>query len=227
MGSWRQRFSGAVVLAGLGLVLAPAAPALAATGGYGPGTPTQPGVTGSYSSVVSVCSTPAGGTTCTAVVNGATITVTVPPGDLTAPAQVVFIAGAFPTSGVAGTPELAFGVQIDQNGAKLPGPFANPISVTATDPVITAGATVYDLTGSGYTPATGWTTTAGKASGAFTNDVDYLIASTPSTTSATIPGATLPVTGRPFLGEGLLAAGLLGLGGLLAWRWRRAARSAV
>lgn len=196
--------------------------AYAAGSGYGSGTGSAPGATGGYTNVVSAQSVPASGGTVSATVNGAKTTVTVPAGDFSAPVQVVFIAGApttSSTSGVGGTPELAFGIQIDQGGQKLAGPYTHAIQVTITSSSITAGGTVDLLTGSGYTPATGWTVTNGSATGSFSVDVDYLITSGTATT--TVSGATTPHTGEPFLGEGILAAALCAVGALGAWRWHR------
>lgn len=209
------------------LLLAGAVPAAAAGSGYGSGNNAVPGATGNYANVASVQTVPASGGTFVATVNGATITVTVPSGDLTAPAQLVFISGTDPTSGVSGTPELAFGIQLDQGGQKLTGPFPLPIKVSVTrDPAIQANSKVYELSGSSYVTAPGWTVGASDASGSFTVDVDYLIASTPSTTTVTVPSATTPVTGEPFLGESLVGIALIG-GGLFGLRrWRKAARPA-
>ena len=113
----------------------------------------------------------------TAVVNGATVSVTVPATDFTSSVQIVFLSATNPASGFSGTLELAFGVQVDQNGVKLSSSFTFPIRVTVTDAAITAGSIVSTLGGSGYVAASGWTTTAGQASGSFSVDVDYLITS--------------------------------------------------
>jgi len=209
--------------AAVGLLLAgPAAVAFAAGTGYGPGAPGAPGQTGAYSQVACAKSTPASGDTVSCTVDGAAVSVTVPSGDLTAPAQVVMLDGTLPTSGATGHPELAFGVQLDQDGQKLPGPFSTPISVSVSDSAIAAGSVVYQLGGTGFAPASGWTVSAGHASGSFSVDVDYLVA-LPVTTTA-VPQATTPVTGEPFLGEGLIAAGLVALGGFGTWRLRRTRR---
>ena len=157
--------------------------AYAAGSGYGSGSAGAPGQVGNYSNVASVQSVGSGGGTVTAVVDGATVSVTVPAGDFTSSVQIVFLSATNPTSGFTGTVELAFGVQVDQNGIKLNSSFTFPILVSVTDPAITAGSTVSTLSGSGYTTASGWTTTAGHASGSFSVDVDYLI-----TASASQPG---------------------------------------
>jgi hypothetical protein len=152
--------------------------------------------------------------------------VTVPAGVVTVPTQIEFLSGT--SAGFSGTPELVFGVQLTQNGAKLSGPFAHPITVSAAGPMITAGSTVFVLTAAGFTPDPSFTVTAGLATGSFTSDIDFLIASTAAApAAATVPGATLPLTGKPFLGEGLLAIGLLTVGGLGFWRWRRLTRSNI
>ena len=208
-----------------------ASAAFAAGSGYGSGTSGAPGQTGNYSGVASVQTVPASGGTVTASVDGATVTVTVPAGDFTAPVQIVFLSATNPTSGFTGTVELAFGVQVDQNGNKLNTSFAFPITVTVTDPSITAGSTVSYLSGTSFVSAPGWTTSAGQATGSFSVDVDYLITAPPAAPPGTpaagtaVPGATTAVTGKPFLEEGLFAMGFVGLGSLGLWRRRRVLRN--
>lgn len=207
--------------------------AFAAGSGYGSGTTGAPGQTGNYSNVASVQTVPASGGTVTATVDGATVTVTVPAGDFTAPVQIVFLSATNPTSGFTGTVELAFGVQVDQNGVKLSTSFAYPITVTVSDAAITAGSTVSYLSGTSFLPAPGWTTSAGQATGSFSVDIDYLITAPPAASTASpsagtaVPGATTAVTGKPILAEGILSVGLVGLGSLGLWRRRRALRSAA
>ena len=210
-----------------------ASAAFAAGSGYGAGTPAAPGQAGNYSVVASVQTVPASGGAATATVNGASVTVTVPAGDFAAPVQIVFLSAASPTSGFAGTVELAFGVQVDQNGTKLSTSFSFPITVTVTDPTITAGSVVSFLSGTSFAAASGWSTSAGQATGSFNVDVDYLITAPPAASSGTpasstpVPGATAAVTGKPFLAEGLFSVGLVGLGSIGLWRRRRVLRNAV
>jgi hypothetical protein len=173
----------------------------------------------------------ASGGTVTATVNGATVTVNVPAGDFTAPVQIVFLAATNPTSGFTGTVELAFGVQVDQNGQKLNTSFPNPITVTVTDSAITAGSVVSYLSGTSFVAAPGWTTSAGQATGSFSVDVDYLVTAPATSTAApavgsTVSGATSAVTGEPFIAEGAVAVGLVGLGAFGLIRRRRSLRQA-
>lgn len=206
---------------GLSLLAAPGT-AFAAGGGYG-GAPGAPGGTGAFSTVVVAQTIPAGGGTLTATFDGATLTMTIPAGDFSAPVQAVISAGdltQLTNTGITGTPFLAFGAQVDQNGAKLGGPFPYPITLTVTDASITTSTVVYQQSGATYAQSTGWTESSGTASGGFTVDPYYVLAN-PAATGQPIPGATTAVTGKPFLGEGLAAFGLIGVAGLGAWRLRR------
>jgi hypothetical protein len=205
--------------------------AFAAGSGYGAGTTGAPGQTGNYSNIASVQTVAASGGTVTAADNGATVTVTVPAGDFTAPVQIVFLAATNPTAGFTGTVEFAFGVQVDQNGQKLNTSFPSPITVTVTDSSITAGSIVSYLSGTAFIAAPGWTTSAGKATGSFSVDVDYLITAPAASTVApapgsAVPGATTAVTGKPFFAESAVAIGLVGMGILGLIRRRRSLRQA-
>lgn len=237
------------MIAGAGIVASPGA--AFAAGGYTP-TPPAPGSTGAFAVIVTVQTVPASGGTVTAVVDGATTIVTVPAGDFTAPVQVVVLAGdltALTNTGINGTPFLAFGTQIDQDGVKLAGPFAKPIGLKVEDSHITPSTLTYEQSGASFVVASGFTASTGVDDGGFSVDPNFVLANpltaaptasngittsggtfssgggtTP--TGSSISGATIPVTGKPFLGEGLLAFGLIGIGGLGTWRWRRA-RSAA
>lgn len=224
----------------------PAFPAFAASGGYAPPPPPAPSAPG-LGTVVCAENVPASGGSVTATINGASVTFTVMPGTFTAPVTIVCATGVTSTSGLPSAPELIFAVAIDQGGAKLPGPFTNPIGVSVRDSAITAGASVFRWTGTTYVPATGFTVSAGSAMGSFTTDPGFAIAATPVTTSAppttapptttptttvpsvpsVVPSATTAVTGKPFVGEGAAGAGLIGLGGLGVWRWRRSLRNSA
>lgn len=220
-----RRIMSALAVGGMAIglsVLAAPATAFAAGSGYG-GAPPAPGGTGAFATVV-VAQTigPAGGSV-TAVVDGATVVMTVPAGDFTSSVQAVISAGnltQLTNTGISGTPFLAFAAQVDQNGAKLAGPFAHPITITVTDASITSSTTVYQQSGTTYVASSGWTVSSGTASGGFTVDPDYVFAN-PAATGAPIPGATTAVTGKPFLGEGLAAFGLVGVAGLGTWKLRR------
>ncbi len=214
-------------------LLASSGVAFAAGSGYG-APPAVGTSTGAFYSVVSV--TDVNGATgghATATVHGASVTLDVPPGEFSGTVQAVFSTGdlaAIGTGGFGGTSVTAFGVQLDQNGHKLPGPFSPPLTVTVTDSAITSSSVVYLESGTSFVRASGWTTSAGKATGTITTDPDFLIDTpAPAVTpvGVAIPGATTATTGKPFLGEGLLAAALAAIGGFGAFRWRRQRRSLV
>jgi hypothetical protein len=207
--------------------------AFAAGSGYG-APPAAPGGTGAFSTVVAVKDiSGATGGTATATVDGASITFDIPAGDFTGTVQAVFSAGdlaAIGTGGFGGTAVTAFGVQVDQNGHKLAGPFSKPLTATVTDGAITASSVVYVGSNGTFTPASGWTTSAGKATGSFSVDPDFLVdtPAVPATpVGVAIPGATTATTGKPFFGEAIGAALLALLGAFGARRWRRQRRLAA
>lgn len=174
-------------------------PASAAGTGYVPPPPPPP-KTPALGTVV--CAEPVGpgGGTVTAVINGATVTITVPPGTFSTPRtfgfhhgrkhgfsrllafeeqqpiEVVCSTGVDSTIGLPGAPELFFAVQIDQDGVTLPGPFHHAIDVTVSDSAIKGGSRVFRWTGTRYVPAAGWFTVPGAASGSFRTDPGYAIA---------------------------------------------------
>ncbi len=207
--------------------------ALAAGSGYG--APPEVGTsTGAFYSVVSITDiSGAAGGHATATIQGASVTLDVPPGELSGTVQAVFSSGdlaAIGTGGFGGRSVTAFGIQLDQDGHKLPGPFSPPLTVTVTDSAITSSSVVYLESGTSFVRAAGWTTSAGKATGTITTDPGFLVDTpAPAVTpiGVAIPGATTAVTGKPFLGEGLLAAALAAIGGFGAFRWRRQRRSVV
>jgi hypothetical protein len=148
--------------------------------------------------------------------------VTVPPGDFPADVQVVIFCGnsSAISVGTGFSVFLAFAVQINLNGAKLPGPFSTPIGVSVSDSAITPSTEVFQQSGATFVRAAGWTTGTGTASGSVAHDPSFAFANA-TAAAAPITGATVPVTGKPFRGEALLAFGLLGLGGFGIWRFRR------
>lgn len=197
--------------------------AMAAGSGYG-GAPPAPGPTGAFSSILVVKTIGPAGGSATVTVDGATLTVTVPAGDFSSDVQLVISSGNLTQlTNVGGTPLVAFGTQVDQGGAKLPGPFAHPIVMQVTDSSITSSTVVDEVVGSTVTPASGWTVGAGSATGSFTTDPDYVLSAPAVATGAPIPGATTATTGKPFAGEELAAGALaaIGLGSGLAWRRAR------
>ena len=226
------KLAGGAAVAGV-VLLGSSGVAFAAGSGYG-GAPPAPGGTGSFSTVVSVKDiSGATGGTAAATVHGATVNMYVPAGDFSGTVQAVFSSGdltTIGTGGFGGKAVTAFAVQIDQDGHKLPGPFAEPLKVTVTDPAISASSVVYIEVGGAFVRATGWTVSNGTATGVITTAPDFLI-DTPAPSSVpvgvAIPGATTATTGKPFLGEGLLAAALAAIGGFGAFGWRRQRRRAA
>lgn len=232
--TWAKRLALTFAVCATGVFLAgPALPA-SAQPGYGP---TTAGILGT---IVSAQACSPSGCTVTADVNGAVITVTVPAGDFPDGATVVFSTGVDSRAGIDGDAiDVFFAVAIEVDGVKQAGPFPTPIGVSVSDPTITANATVFVWNGSEYVPASGWTVSAGHASGSFDTDPGYLIGTPPTTTSTpvsaapttaapaaapatsgVVPGATVAVTGKPLIGESAAAAALV-LGGVGAWRLRR------
>ncbi len=220
---------GAILLVAGSVLLTPTA-AFAAGSGYTPpaggsGT-TATGLPGSV--VTSTTIQPSGGTA-NATIGNSTITVTVPAGAFTGPVQVVVTdasaSNVTPPSGT--TTVVTFGVGFYQNGVKVTGTFP-AVTVTVASPSITAGSTVYFVTGSGLQPVSGAAVQAGSVTVTVTSDPVVEVA-TPVGAAATgaagtaISGATSAQTGKPFYLEGLLAAALTAFGALLlvALRLRR------
>jgi hypothetical protein len=181
---------------------------------------------------------PSGGTV-NATVGSTTVGVTVPPGALAAPVQVVVTSGS--TSGLSGLPAgsdptLAIGIGFEQNGQKVTGTFNAPISVTISDPSITTAdqVVIYDPSTSSYVPVSQATNVSNVtvANGKITFEVlsdPYVVAlaASSATASPAIPGATTPVTGVPIVTDAVLG-GVLVIGGLLlAVRLRRRALRGV
>jgi hypothetical protein len=95
------------------------------------------------------------------------------------------------------------------------------VTVTITSPSITAGSTVYFVTGSTLQSVSGAAVKDGSATITITSDPVAEVA-TPVAAAATatgsgspIVGATSTQTGQPFFLESLAAAGLIAFGSLL------------
>jgi len=220
---------GAMGLIAGAITLTPAA-AFAAGSGY---TPTTGGTgstaTGLPGSVVSSTTIQPSGGTANATIGNCTITVNVPAGAFTGPVQVTITdasaSSVTPPSGA--TTVVTFGVGFYQNGVKVTGTFP-AVTVTVSSPSITAGSTVYFVTGSGLQSVSGAAVKAGSVTFTITSDPVVEVA-TPVSAAATsaagaaISGATSAQTGKPFFLEGLLAAALAVFGSLLlvAFRLRR------
>lgn len=204
-----------------------ALPSAASAQGYAP-TPTPtpttpPGVSGT---VVSTCTVQPSGGSCTATVNGCTITTTIPPGAFTIPTQILFSTGAAPT-GVSGTVVCTFGISVVQNGSKITGTFSPAAALTVTSGSIAVGD---ELVRGSTVIATA--TAAGSVSSSFDSDPNFAVVAPAVTTAApsavsAVPSATAPVTGKPFALEELAASLLVGVGvlGLVVPRLRRRVRS--
>ena len=211
--------------------------AFAAGSGYTPAAnPTTGGTaTGLAGTVVTSTTIQPSGGTATGTVGSATITASVPAGTFTGPVQVVMTdatsSAVTPPSG--GTIVVTFGIGIFENGTKVTGSFP-AITVTVTSSSITAGSTVYLLTGSTLQAVSGASVTAGTATFTITSDPVVEVTTPAVTTAATsatasgtaIAGATSEVTGKPFLLEGGIAAALVAFGGLMLVGLRLRRRSA-
>ncbi len=209
------------------LLVAPTA-AFGAGTGYTPGgTPTPGGTaTGLAGTVVSTTTVQPGGGQATGTVGSTTVTATVPAGAFTGAVQVVMTdassSAVVPPGG--GTAIVTFGIGIFSNGVKVTGSFP-AITITVTSPSITAGSTVYLVTGSGLQSVSGDSVKAGSATFTITSDPTIEVATTTAaaaTTAATpIAGATSSATGKPFLLEGGIAVALVALGTTLLIAVRR------
>jgi len=220
---------GAMGLIAGAITLTPAA-AFAAGSGYTPATGgSGTTATGLPGSVVSSTTIQPSGGTANATIGNCTITVNVPAGAFTGPVQVTITdasaSSVTPPSGA--TTVVTFGVGFYQNGVKVTGTFP-AVTVTVSSPSITAGSTVYFVTGSGLQSVSGAAVKAGSVTFTITSDPVVEVA-TPVSAAATsaagtaISGATSAQTGKPFYLEGLLAAALTAFGALLlvALRLRR------
>lgn len=216
-----------------GLLLALPAAAFAAGSGYAPAPgAAAPGVPGGFNSVVTTVTIQPSGGTVTAVIDGVTITITIPAGAFSQPTQVVVTSGDVAQIGSAGVSGksaiLAFGISFLVGGQPLTATFPIPISVKAagnfasTDELV-----VYDAATGTWTLVAGATVTNGTLSftisSASSSGSDFAVL---ASNAQPVPGATTPVTGKPFLLERLIAALLVLVGGLAAWRFSRPAARA-
>jgi hypothetical protein len=196
-------------------------------GGYGPPPVTTPAPPGGFTTVVTtVTSRPAGGTVGAVPVDGAELTVTIPPGAFPTSVQITVtapdLADITPLPGFINV--TGVGVEVTLNGSPYPGTFLKPITATLRSSRITASSDVLVWNGTSFVTDPDSAATSGEASVSFDTDPDFAVASPVSTKPTVVPGATTPVTGEPLLGEGLLAGVLVlaGTGGFVASRRRRA-----
>lgn len=191
---------------------------------------------GAFSAVVTVGTCGATGCTVTGTVDGATITVVVPPGTFTTPTQIVISTGTPPAPPAGFVNRVAFGVAAELGGAPVMGTFANPISITVTDPAISPGWAFDETSATGDVPAPGATVGTGTAHVSISSDPDFVllapVAVPVAVVPAVVPAVTVPVTGKPFrleemIGGGLVGLGLVGFGSLGAGRLRRRIRHAA
>lgn len=197
---------------------------------YGPSVPVS-GAPGGFAAVVtSRTITPAGGTI-TATVDGALVTLTIPPGAFPVPVQITITAPALAAIGSAGFAGFlavsGVGIQVEENGSPYPGTFLKPITLTIRSSAITSSSAMVVWNGTAFVSDPGATVSAGTAMTSFDRDPNFAVLSPSGTTGGPIAGATTPMTGEPFLGEGIAAAMLLLLGtaGLILVIRRRRARA--
>ena len=198
---------------------------------YGPPRPvTGVAPPGGYSNVItSQTITPAGGTIGPLMVDGAIVTLVIPPGAFPVSVQITITAPDLNAIGNAGLDDYkavaGVGIEIQVNGQHYPGKFLKPLILTIRTSSITASSVVVVWNGTAFVTETDTTIMSGVAVVRFDTDSDFAVLSPTKTTPRTpIPGATRPVTGKPFLGEGILAGALLmlGAGGIVVGCRRRA-----
>ena len=201
------------------------ATAFAAGNGYAPssGTGTPAGVPGGFTSVLTTATVQPSGGTVTGSDNGNTVTVTVPAGAFTQPAQVVLTAGDVAQIGSAGQAGkqtvVAVGISVLVNNTTFTGTFPKPITVTIAGNFATGDeVVVYNPSTSSWSPVPGATIANGTATFSITSDPDIAVL---ASTSSAVTGATSASTGKPFLLEGGAAAALVLGGTLFAFRFRR------
>jgi hypothetical protein len=125
---------------------------------------------------------------------------------------VITDASSSQISPATGAPVLTFGVGFYVDGTKYTGSFP-PVTVTVTGPGITAGSTVYLVTGSGLQAVSGDQVTNGTATFAITSDPIVEISSPAGANLSAIPGGASAQTGKPVVLEVGLSV-LLVLGGI-------------
>ena len=221
------RFGGVGAGLGLAVALAIAIPAFGAGTGYTPGAgPTQGGTaTGLPGTVVSSTVIQPTGGSGSGTVGTTTVAVTVPAGAFTGPTQLVITdatsSAVTPSNGKVVT---TFGVGFYVNGTKVTGSFP-AVTVTVTSPSITAGSTVYFVTGTGLQAISGAQVSNGSATITITSDPTIEVVSSTTSTSV-IAGATTAQTGKPVVLE-LGVAGVLIVGGGLLLVGRRLRRRSI
>jgi hypothetical protein len=193
----------------VGAVLVAPTAAFAAGTGYTPGgAPNGGAATGLPGNVVATTTIQPSGGTASATIGGTTVLATVPAGAFTGPVQLVVTdastSSVTPPGGAASV--VTFGIGFFVNGTKV---------------TVTAGSTVYFVTGSTLQSVSGAAVKDGSATITITSDPVAEVA-TPVAAAATatgsgspIVGATSTQTGQPFFLESLAAAGLIAFGSLL------------
>ena len=197
---------------------------------YGPPPPPPPSLPGFSTVLTSETVGPAGATLPTVDSDGATFTLTIPPGAFPENVQITLTGGDLATLNPAAFHgymiNAALGVQVQLNGAPYPGTFLMPLTLTSNDPSYTAASVVGVWNGTSLTPYSNATSAPGVVTISFDSDPDFAIQSPTSQAEQQVPKATQPVTGKPVVGQGILAAVLLAIGiGGLTVRRRRAARN--
>jgi hypothetical protein len=158
---------------------------------------------GGFSTIVaSQTLSPTGGTVGGSA-NGAKATVTIPPGSLRHGGQVVLSAGAPGAVNVGkGSKVIAdFSVTIldPTSGRKLAGPFAPPITVSISDPSITAGDVVVVVTTTGeLIPVPGAKVLPGVATAPLTPDPYFAVV---QATTVASPGGGVSGPGKTTCGK--------------------------
>ena len=105
------------------------------------------------------------------MVGSATITVAVPPGTFTGPVQVVMTdATSSYLAPAPGGPPWSRSESASTSMGRRSLAHSPPFAVTITSPAITAGSTVYLVTGSGLQAASGASVQAGSATFTITSD---------------------------------------------------------
>jgi hypothetical protein len=212
--------------AGIGGLVTAAEASTVTVGQYGPPPGTTPPPPGFSTVLTSVTVGPAGATIGPVSCEGATFVLTVPAGAFPTDVQITLTCGDLETLERAAfsgfTVIAALGVTVDLHGAKYPGTFLKPLTVTSHDPQYTAGSVVGIWNGTSLVPDANVTSAPGVVTVSFDSDPAFAFLSPVSQAEQPVPKATSPVTGKPVVGEGILAGALLifGVGGLTVRRRR-------